>query len=239
MENDDGATSTTTTTTLENTTTTNVRKEEAEVDTVRLALVCLMDATELDGSDPTTWLKLACAARRLGRLLLAALHGNRCHGQSCCLRYRRLERHALERGQSCLPAHVPPNRTILRALQQWLEEEQQQQDPDESSPSSSTSPQQQQQPEQESSMTLTLELPRYSWAVLGRMLLRACREGNHYHQHHAPAQTTSATTTHNTWLFASPGVIIKLSPMLSGAVCICCFCEAHGGGGGGKCHYWQ
>jgi hypothetical protein len=41
---------------------------EDEESTRRLALVAYCDAADLDGSDPTIWLKLACAARRLGLL---------------------------------------------------------------------------------------------------------------------------------------------------------------------------
>jgi hypothetical protein len=230
------ATATATAATVDN----DAIREEAKVDTVRLALVCLVDATELDGSDPTTWLKLACAARRLGRLLVMNNNNDNNnnnnnnsnhHGHSSSSSsYRRLERHALERGQTCIPAHVgPPNRTIVRAFQQWLaeEEEEEEEQNEQSQPDQGqgetavvlSSPPPPPPPEQEP-LTLTLELPRYSWAVLGRMLLRACREGNHYtthHHHHHPqhSHSTTGSAAHDAWLFASPTVIIKLSHMLT------------------------
>ena len=42
---------------------------EQEDRTMRLALVAYCDACSLDGSDPTSWLKLACAARTMGKVL--------------------------------------------------------------------------------------------------------------------------------------------------------------------------
>ena len=130
-------------------------------DDQRLALACLCDASELDGTDPVLWLKLACSARRMSRLWI--LHGR---DAPPFLRYERLERHALERGQKALPPNVPPNRLIQKAWREhehyhntvlttdydgtpWVEPETRYWD---------------------------LDLPRYSWTSLGRMLLRACRE---------------------------------------------------------------
>ena len=43
-------------------------KDESVEFTQRLALVALCDASKLDGSDATVWLKLACAARCLSGL---------------------------------------------------------------------------------------------------------------------------------------------------------------------------
>ena len=71
-----------------------------------LALVSLCDASDLDGSDPVLWLKLACAARRL-----SITSGDK------SLRYIRLERHALEMGKRSLPPFSPPrNRSIIQNI---------------------------------------------------------------------------------------------------------------------------
>lgn len=140
-----------------------------------LALVSLCDASDLDGSDPVVWLKLACAARKCS----IVLGGNP-------LRYRRLERHALEMGMTALPPTVPPNRSIIRALREHDDLPAAYHDNMEN--------------KQEPPNTLVLDLPRYSWSVLGRMLIRACREG---------AKPDSAES------FGSACVELHLSPMLS------------------------
>jgi hypothetical protein len=129
----------------------------------QLALVALCDAVELDGSDPVVWLKLACAARRYSRLVAGE---GKVH-----LRYKRLERHALEMGKTALPPTVAPNRSIIRALQEHEnlpdcyendgDADEMQVDGDDKSPP----------------IKLALDLPRYSWSILGRLLIRACREG--------------------------------------------------------------
>ena len=56
----------------------NVENEEW---TRRLALVAYCDAADLDGSDPTIWLKLACAARRLGLVEKERQRQISCEGQ--------------------------------------------------------------------------------------------------------------------------------------------------------------
>ena len=117
----------------------------------RLALVALCDASELDSSDPVLWLKLACAARRLSRWIG--------HGEA--LEYRRLERHAIERGMTALPPDVPPNRSILRAMKEHKD---------------LNVVYSEKLMEDEPVDPITMDLPRYSWSILGRMLMRACRE---------------------------------------------------------------
>jgi hypothetical protein len=172
---------------------------ESEQDTVRLAVTALIDASALDGSDPTLWLKLACAARRLGRL--QAVNADYTY-PATLLSYRRLEKHALERARTALPQTVPPNRTVMRAMDEWNREE----DALVVYPEKLAADTEREQ--------LTLELPRYSWSVLGRMLIRACREGTAYstdmiHLRNRPRRSTAVPT------FASPAVSLRLSPMLA------------------------
>ncbi|KAI2496726.1 hypothetical protein MHU86_17773 [Fragilaria crotonensis] len=140
----------------------------------KLALVSLCDASDLDGSDPVLWLKLACAARRLSIL-----------SGGTSLRYRRLERHALEMGKTALPSTLPPNRSIVLALKEHY-----------SLPDAFLG-----EGEEDCKMQikLILDIPRYSWSILGRMLIRACREGSNPDSREA---------------FGSPCVELHLSPML-------------------------
>ena len=110
--------------------------------------------------------------------------------------YRCLERLALERGMSSLPPGVPPNRMLMRAwreMEEWdrllvhvdedgeghgmesdkvfcaVEEE------DVALPATATPPE-----DNNGRIQLVIHLPKYSWLTLGRILLRACREGAAY-----------------------------------------------------------
>jgi hypothetical protein len=158
-------------------------KDESVEFNQRLALAALCDASQLDGSDPTVWLKLACAARRL-----SGPHGL----------YDRLERHALEQGRTALPPDVPPNRLVVRALAEHC----QQKETVQVYPSKVYT--------HEATPPIVLDLPRYSWSMLGRMLLRACREGSAYRSHYY----SSLTIIPPQKPFGSPLVILNLSPML-------------------------
>ena len=140
----------------------------------KLALVSLCDASDLDGTDPVLWLKLACAARKL-----SMLSGNN------SLRYKRLERHALEMGETALPSTLPPNRSIVRALREHHSL------PDVYNDNVVAN--------LELPIKLVLDIPRYSWSILGRMLVRASREGANPDSREA---------------FGSPRVELHLSPML-------------------------
>jgi hypothetical protein len=173
---------------------------ESEQDTVRLALIAYIDATAIDGSDPTVWLKLACAARRLGRLL----NNETSTIPVTFLKHRRLERYALERSVSALPSHDPPNRTAVQALREWHNE--QEQSVDQNFPDVMILP----KPVQ---LEMLLELPRYSWSTLGRLLLRACKEGSLY-----TASTQLALSSCDDRpmksIFLSPKVSIHVCPLL-------------------------
>jgi hypothetical protein len=157
--------------------------DESTERTVRLALAAYVDASELDPTDPTLWFKLACAARALGcqihssspkslRMFMGPPRSHRC-----------LERVALERGLVCLPRGVPPNRLLLHAwkeMENWDRGQTVEEDfgcdshvgmdtLDESLPQENDQP-----------IELVLYLPKYSWATLGRILIRASREGVTY-----------------------------------------------------------
>jgi hypothetical protein len=130
--------------------------EEPESVTVRLALVAYLDATAIDDTDPTVWLKLACSARRLGRLLSHQA-------------YRHLEKYALEQAVSALPVGVPPNRMAQRALEEWEKEEVMNAGVDYVADV---------QEKHESLRVVDIPVLRYSWSHVGRLLLRLCSEGS-------------------------------------------------------------
>lgn len=145
---------------------------ETKEKTLRLALASYCDASELDPSDPTLWFKVACTARALGRVIdLNKSPSDTWRPTS----YRSLERLALERGLNSLPKGVPPNRMLMRA---WKEME----GWDKSMVSQISE-------ESDSVMTeetinepikLVVHLPHNSWSTLGRILIRACKEGASY-----------------------------------------------------------
>jgi len=185
---------------------------ETNEQTIHLALSAYCDATELDSSDPTLWYKLACAARLLGRevdnnntTVSSVEKGSRRRNHPP-MKYRCLERLAIERGLSVLPQGVPPNRLLLRA---WKEMERwdQQQTPaltntigvSDESMDEEPVPQKEKKPTE-----LVLNLPKYSWVTLGNILLQACNEGTSYGQPHISEDDE----------FGSPLVNIQISPLL-------------------------
>lgn len=205
---------------------------EPEDETLQFALTAYLDASSLDGSDSILWLKLACVARRLGRVLArndgTLVDGQRCGGDdndepsALFLKHRRLEKHALERAVSVLPANQPPNRTAVRALDEWHREE-----------NISEYYQPMVSPELVA-QGLVLELPRYSWSTLGRMLLRACKEGSSFSNSNYAVNATKgaslAISSNKGAMFASPDVRIHLSPLLvlptTVLAIVCSFLEA-------------
>lgn len=167
-------------------------RPEIPEETQRLAVAALCDASNLCyASDPILWLKLACASRSLERIV--AVRDNTTMVQS---HHRQLQRNALERGTVALASHMPPNRTVLRALRELLEEPE---------PQEYIS-----KPISKEVITTTLDLPRYSWTLLGRMLLRACKGED------GPSLNTSTQpySTASSVMFGSPRIDIRLSPML-------------------------
>ena len=186
--------------------------EENFEDTRRLALTALCDASNLDGSDPSLWLKLACVARSIERVPIAKERGT-CELLST-LKYRRLQRYALERGVSALAPHIPPNRTVMRALEELSAEVL----PDMYPPIVAPLPEK---------VDMRLEIPRYSWSALGRLLLRACREGSGYQA----GMNSSRIGDHSGMnIYGSPSIVMGLSPMLVLPLkvlgCICQFLES-------------
>lgn len=185
---------------------------ETNEQTIHLALSAYCDATELDSSDPTLWYKLACAARLLGREVDAnnntVSSGEVSRGRDDPpMKYRCLERLAIERGLSVLPVGVPPNRMLLRA---WKEMERwDQQTPvltntigvsDESMDEDETPQKKENKPTE-----LLINLPKYSWVALGNILLQACNEGTSYGQSDNISEDDE---------FGSPLINIQISPLL-------------------------
>ena len=191
--------------------------EENFEDTRRLALTALCDASNLDGSDPSLWLKLACVARSIERAPIAKERGT-CELLST-LKYRRLQRYALERGVSALAPHIPPNRTVMRALEELSAEVL----PDMYPPIVAPLPEK---------VDMRLEIPRYSWSALGRLLLRACREGSGYQAGMNPSRIGDHSGMD---IYGSPSIVMGLSPMLvlpsKVLGCICQFLE--------NCSIWK
>jgi hypothetical protein len=150
----------------------------------------------LDGSDPTLWLKLACAARGLERIV-----AEKDNTSTIVLsKYRRLQRYALERGSQALPSNMPPNRTIRRALDELNTEP----EPETYKPVLITEAEQ---------IKLVLELPRYSWSMLGRMLVRACREGCDFQAEPRRHNNFDHRRKPSIQL-GSPAIVLNFSPML-------------------------
>lgn len=135
-------------------------RDESRERTLRLAVAAYCDASDLDPTDPTMWLKLACAARALGR---ESDSKSTLPPKS----FRFLEKLALERGLSSLPKGVPPNRLLLRA---WREVQAREKriaaDSDGLLELVIT-------PEESGPVERLLELPKYSWSTLGFTLLEA------------------------------------------------------------------
>ena len=227
---------------------------EAEEDTKRLALVAYCDASELDRSDPTLWLKIACAARSLGRIVFANKvqrlqrsnnndDGNVSNDEMdiepdydyypnqeaspALLDYHRLERYALESGLKCLPPGSPPNRAIVRAYRELQAQSGVTKVPRYLSVRA-------QQPE---IAPIVIDLPRYSWSVAGRALMRAFRLGGAFAQHEAAAlmslPVSNRRAINEKDYFGSALIDIRISPLLIlparvlGAVCE--FIEREGG----------
>jgi hypothetical protein len=166
--------------------------DESVEDSQRLALAALCDASNLDASDPILWLKLACAARSLER----TVH-QRNDSIVLATKYRRIQRHALERGSTALPLTTPPNRAISRALKE-LDESTIDADDYKTAPLAI----------KEEPVQVLLELPRYSWSIFGRMLVRAWREGADFQTdptHHSSAKLS--------FQFGSPAIALRLNPM--------------------------
>lgn len=181
--------------------------DELEKDSVRLALVAYLDATSIDGSDPTVWLKLACASRRLGRILCSEVrvHMNSNQNEetpSCFMRYRRLEKYALEKAISCRSAGEAPNRTAVRAFREWEQEETQL-----STPYSRT------ENIRHEREYIVIDVTTYSWTYLAKQLLKVCYEGSKYTSE-SDALEHSKKTAFDECDIASPNISLVMTPLL-------------------------
>jgi hypothetical protein len=175
---------------------------EEEKDSKKLALASYCDAVDLDGSDPTTWLKLACGARSLGRELQERQVSQK-EKEECCeldllngikdySTFNRLERYALERGLTTLKPGIPQNRALLRAFREIEENMLNSQKPYVSKCK---------RLDVNENNSIVIDLPRYSWSTLGRLLLQAYKSND-------------ATTIR---LKVSP--LLTLSPLVLGMIC--------------------
>lgn len=165
-------------------------RDETRESTLRIAVAAYCDASDLDATDPTLWLKLACAARALGR-------ESDSKSSLPSKSFRCLEKLALERGLSSLPKGVPPNRMLLRA---WREVQARERlaaaDSEDLLGLVIT-------PEEKCPVELLLDLPKHSWSALGRILLEASQRG----------ATHSCLSDEAD--FGSPLIGIRISPLLS------------------------
>jgi hypothetical protein len=196
------------TTAIESTSSQIYSFDESMKDSVRLALVAYLDATSLDGSDPTVWLKLACTARRLGRILHSEQQQEEEDTFTSFLRFRRLERYALEKALSCRSSSEGPNRTAVRAWHQWEQEEK-----EEYSQSSyiRTTPI---LPTKEKGMTL--EITTYSWIWLAKLLIKVCHEGSTYTSgaHRRTSTSSKNVLSVDNDATASPYISLGMTPFV-------------------------
>ena len=175
-------------------------------DTRKLALTAYFDASQINlRFDPSLWNKLACSARSFEKATISAnqqknmeqqqhfshrdaddiisetsnitLRGNVSSILSPHVRW--LERYALERGlTTTLPNGIPPNRILLKSLAELHNEKQsfakRKYDSIHNLPFTKNSMINKNQKRQ----NLTLNLTRYSWSTLGRLLMKVCKEDN-------------------------------------------------------------
>jgi len=152
----------------------------------KLVFVSYCDAAQVDASDPTLWLRAASAARALS--LSAFCSSCEESGDHSMFELksvlRRMERHCLERGSTCIgdgrDATHPRNRTIQRALRHFHIEDSQAgsfkfEEKDQEIDFSryfydETQFRRKQQ-------IHVIEMVRCSWVSLGRSLIRACNRG--------------------------------------------------------------
>ena len=192
----------------------------------KLTLFAYVDASELDSSDPTLWLRVACAARALSYIEPALpISRNNETNVPALKRYTNLEKLAIHRGLSLfepsrnnalelVPPRIqgPPNRLLLRAMEALIRKEE----------SATYS-----YPQIIASEVhiMSIHLTRYSWSALGRSLMRACRDVSSFPStvtFHGPRLTHDLSegpvlfkrTLHDSD-FPSPNVELEISPLLA------------------------
>ena len=193
--------------------TNRVWSNESTEQTIRLALAAYVDASELDPTDPTLWFKMACAARALGWEISSPKSlQNMCAAPP--MSYRCLERLALERGLASLPQEVPPNRLLLHAWREMEDWDKGPHAPPECSVEQEINHDDDMLVQQENEpIQLILQLPKYSWVTLGRMLMKASQEGVAYSRTKGSPRPVWSTVDHAE--FGSPQVGIKIAPLLA------------------------
>lgn len=152
----------------------------------KLVFVSYCDAAQVDASDPTLWLRAASAARALSLSDFCSSCEESGYHSMCELKsvLRRMERHCLERGSTCIGdgrnAMHPRNRTIQRALRHFHIED------------SQTASCEFEEKEKKTDFSRyfydethfrrkqqihVIKMVRCSWVSLGRSLIRACNRG--------------------------------------------------------------
>jgi hypothetical protein len=173
---------------------------ETEEDTKRLALVSYCEAADLDGSDPILWLKIASTARQLGLMTTSMLPVELGEDQKTPTKFARLERYALERGLTTLPSNLPPNRCLSRAYSEHLNYIK----------NVTISPPYLEM--EASKVVIEANLPNFSWAALGRLLIRVCKEGGSLGERDIAPSPNHPKYIH---LLGSPALKIYVSSILT------------------------
>ena len=141
---------------------------ENEEVTKKLVLVSYCEAADLDGSDPMIWLKIASAARCLSVVQSSSsisMDNVMIATDRTFPKFARLERYAIERGLMSLPSHVPSNRCLSLAYREHCHFVE------------SSEADKRFDADTLDNVLLEVNLSNYSWAALGRLLVRVCKDG--------------------------------------------------------------
>lgn len=130
---------------------------------------------------------------------------------------------------------VPPNRVLLKMLEEWQSEQPEfefkrldlflspssDSNDDETSIETTT--------DDKVAEEININLPRYSWYTLAKILIRGCRDGNKYLYDDQTRSNNNIMT--NVTPFGSPAIAISISPMLAlpfialGTICEYLYCS--------------
>jgi len=173
---------------------------EPEEITKRLVLISYCQAADLDGSDPMIWLRVASSAHRFSVEAISNLNLDQ-----SLMRFKRLERFALERGLISLPPQVPVNRCLAHAHTEHFKYlhratfiELGKSDSDKME-----------------NVVFELNLTSYSWAALGRLLIRTCKEGGGLKEFQHADQSVDHQQLRYMHLLGAPKLKIYLAPILT------------------------
>jgi hypothetical protein len=178
--------------------------------TLRLALVAYVDATAIDGMDPTVWLKLAYAAQRLGKILFHEKENSHNSlstddASNGFLKFRRLERHALEMSISCTGPTEVPNRTAIRALQEMSVNDASycNQYTTISAPSNETR-----------ERKVVVDIAKYTWLSFTRFIFNICKTGIGVSEYEISSTSPNVDQPHSEDTIISPLISLRLPPLM-------------------------